>query len=315
MEKKIVIVGSANVDMVVKAERFPEPGETLLGGDFYMLPGGKGANQAVATARLGGDVSFMCRVGDDEFGKRSIEGYENESISTDHVIIDSERPTGVALISVNEAGENKIVVAPGANNGFSKQEVEAAYPLFAEADIVVLQLEIPLETIGQILNFTKKNKIKVILNPAPAQELPEWFYKGLYLLTPNETEAEQLTGISIRGEYSALKAAKRFRLMGAKNIVITMGAKGAFIFTEEYTGLIQAPETIVEDTTAAGDIFNGALAVALTQNKPWKEAVQFACYAAALSVSKIGAQSSAPTREELRHFTTNLSKKETSYPN
>jgi ribokinase len=315
MKESIVVAGSANVDMIIKSERFPESGETLLGGDFHMLPGGKGANQAVAAARLGGNVNFICRVGDDEFGKRSIEGYKKEGIATDYIIIDSERPTGVAQISVNEAGENKIVVAPGANSGFTREEIEAAYPLFLQADIIVLQLEIPLEAVSQILHFAKKNQIKVIFNPAPAQKLPEWFYENLYLISPNETEAEQLTGIKIEEEAAALKSAERFQAMGVKNVVITMGNEGAFMAAKEFTGLIPAPEINVEDTTAAGDVFNGAMAVALTQNHSWKAAVQFACNAAALSVSKIGAQNSAPSREELQQFKAKNSTKKASYPN
>jgi len=299
MNKKILVVGSANVDMVVKSERFPDKGETIIGGKFYKSPGGKGANQAVAAARLGADVTFICKVGNDDFGKSSLENYRNEGIETDCIILDPEHPTGVALISVNEIGENKIVVAPGANADFTIKDLEKCKSIFKEAEFIVLQLEIPLEVIGEILKLSQQFDSKVILNPAPAQSLPEWFYRDLYLITPNQTETEQLVGITVNDESSALKAANELKSLGVKNIVITMGEKGAFVLTDDFTGMIKAPKVKVEDTTAAGDVFNGTLAVALTEYNSWKAAVNFACNSAALSVTKIGAQSSAPTLNEL----------------
>lgn len=306
MKNKIVVVGSSNTDMIVKSDKFPEPGETLLGGNFYISPGGKGANQAVAAARLGGEVIFICKVGDDDFGKRSVEGYKKEGINTQYIMTDHSHPSGVALISVNSAGENKITVAPGANGDFMKEDIQTQKDLLSQAEIILLQLEIPLGTIGQVLKLAGENNIKVVLNPAPAQTLPDWYYKDLFLITPNETEAEQLTGISIEDENSALKASKRLVEMGVKNVVITMGKKGAFVFTNEYTGLVPAPKRDVVDTTGAGDVFNGALVVALAQKKEWEESVTFACMAASLSVSKIGAQSSSPFIKDLNVFTENF---------
>lgn len=302
MNKSIVVIGSSNTDMVVKSDRFPESGETILGGDFYMLPGGKGANQAVAAARLGGNVNFMCRVGEDLFGRRAIEGYKKEDISTENVIVDSERPSGVAIITVNGSGENKIVVAPGANNGFTNKEIEEGYDLIANAKIVVIQLEIPIQTVGKIIESANKNETYVILNPAPAQPLPTWFYEDLYLITPNETETESLTGIELKDDQTKIEAAEWFQKRGVNNIVITMGDRGSFLVTENYTGHISAPDVKAVDTTAAGDVFNGALSVSLAKEKTLKEAVEFANKAAALSVKKIGAQSSCPTSEEINDF-------------
>lgn len=306
MSKKIVVVGSANMDMVVKSERFPKSGETILGGDFFLFKGGKGANQAVAAARLGGEVFFICKVGDDDFGRRCINYYKSTGINTDHILIDQEHATGVAMILVNGEGENKIVVAPGANSMITRDEIVTHKSVIIGAGILVLQLEIPLEIIGQILKLSKKYEIKVVLNPAPARSLPEWFYDDLFLITPNETEASQLTGIKIEDEDSVLEAAKRLKSFGVKNVVITMGDRGAFALTEGYTGFISANNVKVIDTTAAGDVFNGALSVALTLSKPWKDAVVFANRAATLSVSKNGAQNSAPTIEELRNFASTL---------
>lgn len=303
MKNKIVVIGSANIDMVVKTKSFPEPGETIIGNSFFQSQGGKGANQAVAAARLGGDVSFIARVGDDDFGVQAIQQYKKEGICTDHITADKDHHTGVALISVNSAGENKIIVAPGANLGFTEEDVKALRKLIAEAEIILLQLEIPLETVGEVLKLAQENKTKVILNPAPAQQLPKWFFKNLFLISPNKTETEQLTNIAINSKSSMLKAANKLKSFGVKNIVITLGNKGVFLLTNDYKGIMSAPKVKVSDTTAAGDIFNGALAVALTNRREgWENNVQFACTAAAVSVSKNGAQTSAPTFEELRSF-------------
>lgn len=302
MSRKIVVIGSANTDMIIKSERFAEPGETLLGGDFFMRPGGKGANQAVSAARLGGDVTFVCKVGADELGQHSVVGYKQEGIDTSYVISDPIQPTGVALISVDRHGENKIIVAPGANGNFKAIDIIALKELIIRAEIVLLQLEIPLEVISKVLELCLQNSVRVVLNPAPAQTLPDWYYKDLFLITPNQTEAEQLTGIKVDNEDSALQACGRFHAMGVRNIVITMGQSGAYVFSDGYTGLISAPKREVIDTTGAGDIFNGALVVALAQKKGWKEAVIFACAAASLSVTKVGAQSSAPKQEEMELF-------------
>ncbi len=306
MKKSILVIGSSNTDMIIKSERFPDPGETILGGDFYMLPGGKGANQAVAAARLGGEVSFICRVGDDQFGKRSIQVYQEEHISTDNIIIDPEERSGVALISVNGDGENKIVVASGANNGFKEEEIENVYKIISRADYVILQLEIPVSIVGKIIQFSKRTDTNIILNPAPAQKLPDWFFDDLFLVTPNETETEILTGITVCDELTAKKAALWFQNKGVRNVVITLGKNGSYLVTSNEAYAISTPNVDTIDSTAAGDVFNGALAVALANGQSFKQAVNFASIAAALSVKKIGAQSSCPTLEDVLAFSKTL---------
>lgn len=306
MRKSILVIGSSNTDMIIKSERFPDPGETILGGDFYMLPGGKGANQAVAAARLGGEVSFICRVGDDQFGKRSIQVYQEEGISTDNIIIDPEERSGVALISVNGDGENKIVVASGANNGFQEEEIENVYKIISRADYVIMQLEIPVSIVGKIIQFSKRTDTNIILNPAPAQKLPDWFFDDLFLVTPNETETEILTGINVCDELTAKKAALWFQNKGVRNVVITLGKNGSYLVTSNEAYAISTPNVDTIDSTAAGDVFNGALAVALANGQSFKQAVNFASIAAALSVKKIGAQSSCPTLEDVLAFSKTL---------
>jgi ribokinase len=296
----ILVIGSSNTDMVVKTSRFCQPGETILGGEFYMFPGGKGGNQAVAAARLGGSVTFISKLGNDIFGKNAIAGYEKEGIDTRHILVDEQAPSGVALITVNEQGENTIVVASGANHCILPRELESVQFLFAEADIILLQLEIPLPVVENAIGLAKFWETKVILNPAPAQLLTDDIYENLFALTPNETEAEILTGIKVVDEVSAAKAAESFRAKGVQNILITLGANGAYLLTESYTGMIPAPVVTAVDSTAAGDVFNGALAVALEQNRPWAEAAEFACRAASISVTRMGAQSSAPRLHELK---------------
>jgi ribokinase len=296
----ILVIGSSNTDMVVKTTRFCQPGETILGGEFFMFPGGKGGNQAVAAARLGGAVTFLGKLGNDIFGKNAIAGYEKEGIETKCMMIDEEAPSGVALITVNEQGENTIVVASGANHSISKKEIEGYQFLFADANIILLQLEIPLPVVEHAIDLAKFWETKVILNPAPAQLLPGEIYDNLFAITPNETEAEILTGIKVIDESSAAKAADSFRIKGVQNILITLGAKGAYLLTDSYTGMIAAPVVTAVDSTAAGDVFNGALAVALEQNRPWAEAAEFACRAASISVTRMGAQSSAPSLDELK---------------
>lgn len=296
---EIVVVGSSNTDMVVKTPRFPEPGETILGGDFFMFPGGKGANQAVAAARLGGKLSFICCVGDDIFGQNAIEGYKKEGINMDGALIVNGEPSGVALITVNAEGENEIVVASGANNLLSKKHLEVASQLLQKADIILTQLETPIPVIGYLASYCRENSQKLIINPAPAQELSDDILKELYLITPNETETRILTGIEVVDESSASRACEALFLKGVKNVLITMGSRGAFFMNSEvhFTAKVQKVDAI--DTTAAGDVFNGALAVCLAQNMTWKESIEFANKAAALSVTKMGAQTSAPYLNEI----------------
>jgi ribokinase len=224
--KKIIIVGSANTDMVVKTDTFPLPGETKLGGTFFMNAGGKGANQAVAAARLGGNVTLVTKVGNDIFGKQTIEGLRKENIDTDYIFIDEGTPSGTALIMVNEEGENCIVVAPGANANLLPADIEKVKNI-TEAEIFLMQLEIPMGTIAAVVKNAKANGQKVIINPAPAQKLDDELLNGLFLITPNETEAFLLTGITVHDESTASQAAVVFLSKGVQNIIITLGRQGA----------------------------------------------------------------------------------------
>ncbi len=297
--KKIIVVGSTNMDMVVKTSHIPEPGETVLGGTFFMNPGGKGANQAVAVARLGGDVIFVSKMGNDVFGKQSFRLYDEEGIDTSFILSDDELPSGVALITVDEAGENSIVVAPGANAALGSAEVAKAIQDISANYIVLLQLEIPLETVHFVVREAAQKGATVILNPAPAAALSPALLQFVDLLTPNETEASILSGIKVTNLETAKQAANAIRLLGVKNVVITMGESGALLLEDNTFYEVPTPVVQPVDTTAAGDVFNGALAVALSEGKNLQTAVGFACEAASVSVTKMGAQSSIPYRNEL----------------
>ncbi len=299
MKNKIVVIGSSNTDMVLKTERFPKLGETILGGEFFLFQGGKGANQAVAAARLGGQVSFICKVGNDVFGNNAVKHYGHEGIDVSGVLIEGNAPTGVAVITVNKAGENSIIVASGANALLSVNDIKSSGNVLEAADWIITQLETPLPVIAYLSLYAKDNKKNLILNPAPALQLPRTVYEGLFLITPNENETELLTGINVNDEDSAKKAAAILKLWGVQNVIITLGSRGAYLDCEDYCGIIESFKVTPVDTTAAGDVFNGALVVALTERNSWKEAVQFACKAAAISVTKMGAQTSAPTRKEM----------------
>lgn len=296
--KKIVVIGSSNTDMVIKSDKLPNPGETILGGEFLLNPGGKGANQAVTVARLGGKVTFIAKIGSDAFGKNSINLYSSEGINTEFIFSDPEKPSGVALINVNESGENCIVVAPGANGLLSVEDIEKAKCEIESADILLMQLEIPLSVVEYSAKLAYDKGVKVILNPAPASELPNFLLKCLYIITPNKNEAEALSGIKITDIDSAKSAATVIREKGVDTVIITMGESGAIICGDQ---LQQIPAVNVKtvDTTAAGDVFNGALSVALAEDKNIVDAVIFACKCAALSVTKLGAQSSIPYRNDI----------------
>ncbi len=303
MEKpKIVVVGSSNTDMVIKLKWLPGPGETILGEDFIMAAGGKGANQAVAAARLGGDITFVARVGADIFGEQAIQNFQKEGINTDFIVMDDKNPSGVALIFVDNKGENTIAVASGANNKLSKQDVTAAEQKIKSANVMLLQLETPLETVQYAARLASEAGVKVILNPAPARELDETLLRTITVLTPNESETELLTGIKVEDEKSAKRAAEILKEKGVSDIIITMGAKGSFLIRDNKAVLIPTKEIKAIDTTAAGDAFNGALSYALANKEPLEEAVRFANLAGALSATKLGAQPSMPTYDALRQF-------------
>jgi ribokinase len=300
-QKKILVVGSSNTDMVIKTNHFPAPGETILGGHFLMNAGGKGANQAVAAARLGGKVTFVGKIGGDIFGKQAVQQLMDEGINVDFVAVDPENPSGVALITVDQKGENSIVVASGSNGTLLPEDFDKAHDELDESEFVLMQLEIPIPTVEHIAKAAVRKQKKVILNPAPAAELSGELLQNLYLITPNETEAEMLTGIKVTDEHSALQAANWLHEKGVEAVIITMGAAGAFLLADSKAELIKAPKVEAIDTTAAGDTFSGALAVALSEGKTIQESIAFANQAAAISVTRNGAQSSVPYRKEIKN--------------
>jgi len=293
---RIVVVGSSNADMIIQLDRIPRPGETVLGGAFSTAAGGKGANQAVAAARAGGQVTFIARVGQDMFGDQAVAGFVRDGINVKHVFRDQTAPSGVALIFVAKDGENSIAVASGANAKLSPADVRRAKAAFTGASVLVVQLETPLETVQAAADLAARAGVRVILNPAPAQRLPDELLKRISILTPNETEAELLTGGT--GE----DAAAKLRARGVETVILTLGARGALIADNRGTRWVPGFKVKAVDTTAAGDIFNGALAVALAEGKTMDDAVRFANAAAAISVTRLGAQPSAPTRREIERF-------------
>ena len=299
MKSSILVIGSSNTDMVIKTSRLPVPGETILGGTFLMNQGGKGANQAVAAARLGGEVTFICKTGNDIFGKQSIELYKDEGIDVSCILEDSQQPSGVALITVDDNAENCIAVASGSNAYLHVSDILAAAYCIEKAFIILMQLEIPVETVMHAASAASAlNKI-IILNPAPVCKLDDELLRLITIITPNEIEASMLTGIKVIDEETAEQAARYLHAKGIATVIITLGAKGALILHEDVCTIVPAPVVKASDTTAAGDVFNGALAVALSEDKSMREAVEFACSAAALSVTRMGAQASAPFRREL----------------
>jgi len=300
--KKIVVVGSSNTDLILRVPHIPAPGETILGGKFLTAPGGKGANQAVAAARAGGSVVFVARVGNDHYGEEAVAGFARDGIDVSHVVIDKRAPSGVALIFVSSRGENSIAVADSANGRLSPADIKRAGAAIREAKMLVLQLEIPLETVCAAAAVAASRHVPVILNPAPACPLPDELLQKVAVLTPNETECQILTGIKITGESTARKAAASLLARGVGAVIITMGKRGAYVATPQEDRLVPGFRVEPVDTTAAGDVFNGSLAVALVEGQPLSQAVRFAHAAAALSVTKPGAQSSAPRRKAVDKF-------------
>ena len=297
--KRIIVIGSSNTDMVIKTEKLPTPGETILGGKFLMNPGGKGANQSVAASRLGGKVTFISKRGNDLFGNQAVGLLMREGVDIQYIVKDPDLPSGVALITVDSTRENSIVVAPGSNGNLLKEDIPSVIFDTGKFEILLLQLEIPIDTVEYSAVTASEHGIKVILNPAPARKLSDNLLKHTWLITPNETEAETITGVIITDIPSAERAAELIQERGAKNVIITLGEAGAYIKSENYTGLIPGIKVKPVDTTAAGDVFNGALAVAISEGSDLKDAVIFANKAASISVTRMGAQASAPYRNEI----------------
>jgi len=295
----VVVVGSSNTDMILRVSRVPRPGETLLGGEYSTAAGGKGANQAVAAARAGGRVAFVARLGRDSLGDAALAGFRKEGMDLSRVVRDGGRPSGVALIFVGADGENSIGVAGGANQRLSPADVSAARELISNARVLLVQLETPLRTVEAAARLARAAGVAVILNPAPARPLPNALLRNVSILTPNETEASVLAGVRVAGVPSAARAARVLIERGVGTVIVTLGARGALVATRAGVQVVPGFKVRAVDTTAAGDVFNGALAVRLAENCTLGDAVRFAHAAAAISVTRRGAQPSIPTRAEI----------------
>ncbi|GAB3280682.1 ribokinase [Parahaliea aestuarii] len=304
---QLLVVGSSNTDMILQVPHLPRPGETVLGGTFSTAAGGKGANQAVAAARAGADVSLIARVGDDSFGTAALAGFAADGVDTRFCSVDPKLPSGIAQILVAADGQNCIGVASGANDALAVRHLEAASAAFRRAAVVLLQLETPLETVLHAATLARDADAVVILNPAPARELPAALYPLLDIITPNESEAEMLTGIAVDSEDSAAAAANVLHGRGVGTVLLTMGQRGVYMSRDDGQNSAQRqqlPAYPVQavDSTAAGDVFNGCVAAALARGQALTDAIAFAQAAAALSVQTLGAQTSAPLREAIDHF-------------
>lgn len=302
--KNIVIIGSSNTDMVVKTSHLPVGGETVLGGDFFMNAGGKGANQAVAAARYGNRVVFVAKTGDDLFGKHARKSLESDGIVTDYVTTDSKHPSGVALITIDKNAENCIVVASGANMHLSPADIDNAASEIRSADVVLMQLECPVTTVAYAARMAAEASVPVILNPAPApaEPLSAELLRDLYLITPNRSEASRLTGISVTDMESAQRAAKALHEMGPRNVIITLGSDGSLVYDGKMFMRVDALKVEAVDTTAAGDTYNGVLASVIAEGRSLIDAVREANVAGAISVTRMGAQPAAPTRKEIEEM-------------
>lgn len=299
--KKILVFGSSNTDMTVKAASLPLPGETVLGGEFTMSPGGKGANQAVAAKRLGGNVSFICKIGRDMFGEDSLRHYREEGIDVSGVLR-SDKPSGIALIIVDNGAENSIVVASGANLDIHAADLEASESALRSCDILLLQLEIPVPAVLQAARIAHASGATVILNPAPFAALPDEIFRYISLFIPNETELASFSGMPVCDVPTAVAAADILFAKGVGKMIVTMGSKGSLILDGGEPRFIQARRVKAVDTTGAGDTYCGALCVAIAEGKTLPEAAEFASAVSALSVTKMGAQTAMPKRVEAEAF-------------
>ncbi|OOF60019.1 ribokinase [Rodentibacter myodis] len=305
MKKNLTVLGSINVDHVISVPYFAKPGETLTGENYHIAYGGKGANQAVAAARLGANVAFIGCVGDDNMGKIMKNTFLQDGIDTTHIATIEQEMTGMAFIQVAQSGENSIVIARGANAYLNEQIIQQNEAQIAQSDYLLMQLETPVTAVELAANIAKKNGVKVILNPAPAQPLSDHLLSQIDIITPNETEAEILTGVQVTDEQSAVKAALVFHQKGIESVIITLGAKGVFFSRKGESKIIRGFQVQAVDTTAAGDTFNGGFVTALLEGQSFEKAIRFAQAAAAISVTRQGAQSSIPTKQETLNFLAN----------
>jgi ribokinase len=296
---EILVIGSLNADLVVRAPRFPAPGETISGEDLAIIPGGKGANQAVAAARQGATVAMAGRVGDDSFGPALIRNLRDNQVDTSCVQSDSSA-TGTAIIVVDANGQNSIVLSPGANGKVTPADVDAVS--FQGADMLLLQLEIPLETVVHAASVARQNGLRVILNPAPARQLPDSLLADVDILVPNESELQLLSGQPVSDVATSKSAARALLAKGVKTVIVTLGSQGALIVTNELVRHVPAFKVEVIDTTAAGDAFIGGLAAALVKGKPLEEAVRYGNASGALAATKFGAQPSLPSAKEVNRL-------------
>lgn len=302
MSKKLIVLGSINADHILNMKAFPKPGETLSGNHYQITFGGKGANQAVAASRSGANVQFIAAVGDDDIGKQICEQLKKDKIDIRSVQMIAQEKTGVALIFVNEQGENQIGIYSGANAAVTPNYLDAYQQDIINADAILMQLEIPIETIESAIKLAKAHGTQVIVNPAPAQLLADEILKNIDIITPNETEAKSLTGITVSSEQDADLAAQFLHKKGIMTVIITLGSKGAWVSVNGFGKLIPAYKVNVIDTIAAGDTFVGMLMSALLNNKTLCQAVNYAHAAAAIAVTRVGAQSSIPWYDEVDQF-------------
>lgn len=300
--KKLTVLGSINADHVISVPYFAKPGETLTGHSYHIAYGGKGANQAVAAARLGAKVSFIGCIGNDDIGRAMKTAFVQDGIDVGAIKTIDNQMTGIAMIQVAESGENSIVISAGANGHLDESVVAETQSAISEADCLLMQLETPLPAIIQAAQIAKQHGTKVVLNPAPARALPDELLGLLDMITPNETEAEILTGVKVVDEATASQAAEVFHQKGIETVLITLGSKGVFVSENGLGNIVAGFRVQAVDTTAAGDTFNGALVTAMLEDKPFAEAIRFAHAAAAISVTRKGAQPSIPSRQETLDF-------------
>jgi ribokinase len=300
MSVRIAVVGSLNMDLVIRSPHLPQPGETIIGSDFQTIPGGKGANQAVAASLLGGQVSMVGRVGEDAFANALLENLISTGIDASHVRRDEHSATGVALIVVDDAGENTIVLAPGANMQISRDDIDAAEMVIASADLLILQLEVPLPVVQRAAEIAHAHHVSVILNPAPARTLPAALLELVDVLVPNESETSILTGLPVESQSELEEAARELLKSGVSAVVITLGGRGAYLASTDYkSNLYEAFPVIPVDTTAAGDAFVAGLSVNYGAGKSLSEAIRWGNAAGALATLRFGAQTSLPKRAEV----------------